>query len=107
MSVDVADAAVAIDVVAGKQQVSQAKGELAMRVSGRVPRFQLEVADAEDLPLADGPLNLDAGQVDRDALGRDLRVGPHAVPFGQQALALFVADRLRVGKQFFRTLQAL
>ena len=45
MSINRAHAAVAVDVVAGKQQVVEAKGKLAVGVAGRMPNFQLDITD--------------------------------------------------------------
>ena len=53
MRVDISDASVSIDVVAGEEQIAQAERQLAVRVSRRVPHFDLSAPHVEDVAFVD------------------------------------------------------
>ena len=74
MGVDCADAAVAEQVVAGKQQVAEAERKLPVRVAGRVPDLQFQPADANSVAVLNAVLHLHHGHVEMDILSRDLGV---------------------------------
>ena len=61
VGVDRADAAVAEDVVAAEEEFAQPKRELAVRMAGRVPDFELEIADRDAVPLVDQRVDLTPG----------------------------------------------
>ena len=56
--IDVADAAVAIDVVAGEEKISHPERKLGRRMTGRVPDVERQLADFENIPLVDGLIKL-------------------------------------------------
>ena len=75
MGVDRADAAIAEQVVAGEQQVAQAKRELPIRVAWRVPNFELLLADADPVAVVHQDFGLHRRHIQMQILGRDLGIG--------------------------------
>ena len=58
MGIDRPDAAVAIDVVAAEQQVAQAERKLAVGMPRRVPDFEFQAADLDDIAVVDQRIEL-------------------------------------------------
>ena len=105
--VDVSDTAISVDVVAGKQQVAEAKGELTDGVTGSVPDLEFDIAECQPVALVDRLVQFYSRHVDRDALGTDFRIRRHPVAFGQQPGCIGVSAGLRTGQQFGRTPESL
>src|SRR6185437_7570677 len=84
MSVDRPDAAVAIDVVAGEENVAETKAELTVRVSRREPNFELQSAHLNLVPVFQFAIDLDRRHRHIDFLGLDLGEGPQLVSHFQR-----------------------
>ena len=75
MGVDDADAAVLVDVVAAEEQIAELEAELPRGVAGRVPDFQLQIADLDDVALVEQHVDLAARHRNGEILGLDVGVG--------------------------------
>ena len=72
VGVDRPNRAVAVDVVAGEEEVVEAEGELAVGVAGGVPDLEPARADLERVAVTDRPIDLHRRHLEMDVLRRDL-----------------------------------
>ena len=79
VGVDGANAAVAVDVVAGEENVAHAEAELTVGMSGREPNVERHTANLDFVAVLQLTVDLEGRHIHVDLLGLDLCEGPQLV----------------------------
>ncbi len=82
--VDGSHATVAINIVAGKKQLAQAKRQLTVRVARRMPDLQFDIAHLDLVPFLDQHIQLEGGHFQVDPLRLDLGKGHQPISGGER-----------------------